>query len=222
MLSIFSLGSWVYFKKAYIRLNEGVQPTEKVEWGVDELQELIFERVPSLLPKTAIVDKHGQILFTIEPSKGNPTRWLTFFDVFQKGLFFSIHYDIVDREGRPLAHILIKNNFKQAKLILRSPSGAVIGTYIEEFKKSALKNRGILYKADGTLWRELKAKNMSGDIDVLDDSSRLTAKYRFGIFPYPMHPAFQSQTHHEYVKLGSHISHEEKLAYTMIFFFWLK
>ena len=50
----------------------------------------------------------------------------------------------------------------------------------------------------------------------------MTVSYRFGIFPYAMNPAFVSTAHHEHVRFGAHISSDEKLAYTMIFFLWLK
>ena len=93
--------------------------------------------------------------------------------------------------------------------------------YIQQLSKSAMKNRGTLYHADGTVWRQLEAKNMTGDIDVQDEEGVRTASYRFGRFPYATYPAFQSTALHEYVGFGTHISSEEKLAYIMIFFFWL-
>jgi hypothetical protein len=124
--------------------------------------------------------------------------------------------------GQRLATITIRNNIKRDELTLKKPDGTVIATYVEQLWKAKLKNRGVLYHADGSFWRVLEAKAIAGDIDVKDDEGLMTARYRFGIFPYEMRPVFQSTAHHEHVQFGAHISSDEKLAYTMVFFLWLK
>ena len=112
---------------------------------------------------------------SIEPSKGRLSKWLTFFELFQKGFFIPVHYDISDMDGQQIATFTIRNNLKRDELTLRKPDGTVICTYVQQLSKSALKNRGVLYHADGSVWRELEAKSIAGDIDVKDEEGRMTA-----------------------------------------------
>ncbi|MGN7386334.1 hypothetical protein [Sporosarcina sp. SAFN-015] len=214
-----ALGAGFYFKHA----SEKMVDPEVVEskWDMESVGELILKRVPSLLPKTYNVDHNGQPLFQIQPTKGRFLNNLLFFSSFEKGMVFPVEYDILSMDGFPIATFHIRNNVKQFTLTLKQPDGTVIGYYIQKLSKSAMKNRGTLYHADGSVWRLLEAKTMAGDIDVVDEEGRRTASYRYGLFPYAANPAFQSTAHHEYVRFGEHVSVEEKLAYVMIFFFWL-
>lgn len=219
IVGVFSLGAGVYFKKAYEKLLD--HPVVDSEWDMEDVGELNLKRVPSLLPKFVHVDHNGQPVFQIQPSKKQFRRKLLIFQLFEKGMVFPVDYDITTMDGSVLATIRITNNVKQFTLTLKKPDGAVIGRYIQQLSKSAVKNRGTLYYADGTVWRQLEAKNMAGDIDVTDEEGGRTASYRYGLFPYAMHPAFQSTGDHDHVRFGEKISADEKLAYVMIFFFWL-
>ncbi len=214
-----AIGAGVYFKYAYEKMVD-LEVVENVR-DMETIGELILKRVPSLLPKLYHVDRNGQPLFQIHPTTGWISRWLLCFRPFEKGILFPVEYDISSMDGRPMATIHIKNNVKQFTLTLKKPDGTDIGRYIQQLSKSAMKNRGTLYHADGTVWRKIKAKNMAGDIDVIDEEGNRTAFYRYGLFPYATLPAFQSTSHHEHVRFGAQISSEEKLAYVMIFFFWL-
>ena len=208
-----------YFKNVYEKM---VDP-EVVEskWEMESVGEIILKRVPSLLPKMYHVDHNGQPLFQIQPTKGRFRNGLLFFSMFEKGMVFPVEYEISSMDGFPIATFHIKNNVKQFTLTVKKPDGTVIGYYIQKLSKSVVKNRGTLYHADGSVWRQPEAKNMAGDIDVTDEEGRRTASYRYGLFPYAAYPAFQSTAHHEHVSFGVHISPEEKLSYVMIFFFWL-
>lgn len=62
---------------------------------------------------------------------------------------------------------------------------------------------------------------MIGDIDIRDEQNRLTAPYRFGMFPNAMHPALQAISNNIHIKLGSHTSMDERKVYLAIFYFWL-
>ncbi|MFJ7935101.1 hypothetical protein [Sporosarcina sp. NPDC096371] len=220
LFALITIGTGFYFKSAYEKLND--ETISDSVLNLEDLRELNFQRVPSLLPKMYNVDSNGNPIFTIEPAKGRLARWLTVFTLFEKGFIIPVNYDILDRSGQRIASFTIRDNIKRYELSLRKLDGTLMNTYIQHLSKSALKNRGVLYHADGSTWREIEAKSMAGDIDVKDEGGRMTASYRFGIFPYAMNPAFVSTAHHEHVRFGAQISMDEKLAYTMIFFLWLK
>jgi len=222
LAALFSIGAGFHFKNVHEKLVKETSDIPESTLNLENLDELILERIPSFLLKMYNVDSNGNPLFVIEPSKGRLSRWLTFFELFEKGFIIPVHYDVVDMNGKLLAKITIRSNIKRDELTLKEADGTVMAAYVQQHWKAKLKNRGVLYHADGSVWRELEAKAIAGDIDVQDDEGRMTARYRFGIFPYAMRPVFQSTAHHEHVQFGSHISSDEKLAYTMIFFLWLK
>jgi len=221
-IALFLIGTGFQFKSVHRKLvNETNDvPVRTLELG--NLDELILKRIPSFLFKMYNVDSDGNPLFVIEPSKGRLLRWLTFFELFEKGFIIPVHYDILNTNGQLLATIKIRSNIKRDELTLKEPDGTVMAAYVQQHWKAKLKNRGVLYYADGSVWRDLEAKSIAGDIDVKDDEGRMTARYRFGIFPYAMRPVFQSDAHHEHIQFGKNISSDEKLAYTMVFFLWLK
>ncbi len=222
LFALFSIGSGFYFKRAYEKLsNETISASDSM-LNLEDLHELNFQRVPALLPTMYNVDSNGNPVFTIKPAKERLTRWLTVFNLFKKGFIIPAHYDILDENGQQIAKFIIRDNIKRYEMLMRKPDGEVMSTYVQHLSKSALKNRGILYHSDGSVWRELEAKSIAGDIDVKDKEGRMTASYRYGIFPHAMKPAFVSMVHNEHVRFGPHISSGEKLAYTMIFFLWLK
>ncbi|MHC8515267.1 hypothetical protein [Sporosarcina sp. ITBMC105] len=217
--AIAAIGSGFYFRHAFHKLKTADETSTDV-FHFEEVTELTLKRVPALIPKIVHVDSSGQPQFMIVPNR-NWARPFMVFKLFEKGLIFPVTYTICDMNGSPIATFRIKNTVKQVTLSLWSSEGLLIGTYIQQLAKSVLVNRGMLYGSNGSIWRQLEAKNMTGDIDVTDEQGRMTATYRYGRFPYATHPAFVSTAHHDYVRFGSHISTDEKLAYTMIFFFWL-
>ena len=103
---------------------------------MENLDELILKRIPSILLKMYNVDSNGNPLFVIEPSKGRLSKWLTFFELFQKGFFIPVYYDISDMDGQLLATITMRNNMKRDELTLTKPDGAVMGTYVQQHWKS--------------------------------------------------------------------------------------
>ena len=222
LIALIAIGAGFYFKSAYEKISDGTAGANDSLLNLESLNELNFQRVPALLPRMYNVDSNGEPLFTIEPSKGHLSRWLTVITLFEKGFIIPVHYDILDMNGQQIAKFTIRDNVKRYEMSLRKLDGTLMSTYVQRLSKSALKNRGLLHRSDGSVWRELEAKSIAGDIDVKDEEGRMTASYRFGIFPYAMKPAFVSTAHHEHVRFGPHISSDEKLAYTMIFFLWLK
>ena len=214
------LGAGIYFKKASAKL-EYIQVDSELD--LTNMHELNIQWVPSLFPTMYNVNADGKSLFKIEPSKRKPiTRMLTFLKLFSNGFIFTVTYDVLDMEEGRLASFTSWTNGNRYVLSLYDASDKKIGYFEQRLTKSKLKNSGTLFHADHAVWRELKAKNIAGDIDVIGQEGETTATYRYGRFPYALHPAFQAEALHSHIRFGSHISKEEKLAYAMIFFFWLK
>lgn len=210
----------VYFKKASVKLEE-IHADSDID--LNKLYELNIQWAPSLFPTMYNVDADGKPLFKIEPSKRKPiTRKLTFFSLFSNGFLFKVTYDVLDMEDGLLASFTIWTNGNRYILTLFNTAGAKIGYFEQQLIKSKLKNMGTLFHEDHSIWRELEAKNIAGDINVKGREGEMTATYRYGRFPYALNPAFQAEALHSHIRFGSHISNDEKLAYTMIFFFWLK
>ena len=221
ILALCSIGAGFHYKSAYRKLMGKIVEQRSLSFDMDNHNELILQRVPSPLIKIYNVDANGNPLFQIEPMKRRLSSWMTFFEIFGKGLFIPVLYVISDLEGRNLATFSIRGSFKRGSLALYRPTGDLIGTFVQHHAKSILKNRGVLYHADGTVWRELRATSAAGDITVKDNDGNMTATYRFGLFPYATNPAFQATANHQHIRFGSQVSAEEKFVYAMIFFYWL-
>lgn len=220
VVAVSLLVAGVYFKKASAKLEE-IQIDSDID--LNKLYELNIQWVPSLFPKMYNVNADGKPLFKIEPSRRRPiARKLTFFSLFSNGFLFKVTYDVLDMEGGLLASFTSWTNGNRYILTLYDANGVKVGCFEQRLTKSKLKNMGTLFHADHSIWRELEAANMAGDIDVKGTDEETTATYRYGRFPYALNPAFQAEALHSHIRFGSHISNDEKLAYTMIFFFWLK
>ena len=169
------------------------------------------------------VNAKGKVVFSIEPSKSRPiARKLTFFKFFSEGFIITATYDVHDMNNRLLASFTAWNNGNRFVLTLYDTNGKKLSYFEQYLTRSVLKNRGTLFRENDTFWRELVAKNMAGDIDVIDENGKITVSHRYGVFSHAANTAFQAESFHRQVKFGNHISDEEKLAYTMIFFSWLK
>lgn len=210
----------VYFKKASAKLEE-IQLDSELD--LTNLHELNIQWVPSLFPTMYNVNADGKPLFKIEPSRLKPiARKLTFFSLFSNGFLFKVTYDVLDMEDGLLASFISWTNGNRYVLTLYDNDGVKIGHFEQRLTKSKLKNMGTLFRADHSIWRELEAANIAGDIDIKGTDGEMTATYRYGRFPYALNPAFQAEALHSHIRFGSHISNDEKLAYAMIFFFWLR
>ena len=223
ILAMLLLGTGFYFNNARKSLGDETTSDIDIDNQFESIRELNVQWVPSFLPKMYNVDANGKPLFQIEPSKRRPiTRKLTFIKLFSEGFVIPATYDILDMYEERLASFSIWNNGNRFVLTFYDKKGKKLGYFEQWLTKSLLKNRGTLFHENDTIWRELVANNMSGDIDVKDDQEKVTATYRYGIFPYALNPAFQAEALQSHIRFGSHISDKEKIAYTMIFFFWLK
>ena len=123
---------WIFISKgAYEKLSNETKDRSDSILNLENLHELNFQRVPSLLPKMYNVDSNGHPLFTIEPAKGRLARWLTVFALFEKGFIIPVNYDILDRSGQRIASFTIRDNIKRYELSLRGPDGALMNTYVQ-------------------------------------------------------------------------------------------
>lgn len=223
LLAMLLLGTGFYFNHARKTLED--ETTNEIEsaFQFESIRELNVQWVPSFLPKMYNVDSNGTPLFQIVPSRRRPmTRKLTFIKLFLEGFVIPATYDILDMTEERLASFSIWNNGNRFVLTFYDVNGKKLGYFEQWLTRSVLKNRGTLFYENDTIWRELVANNMSGDIDVQDNQEKITATYRYGRFPYALNPAFRAEALHSHIRFGSHISDKEKIAYTMIFFFWLK
>ncbi len=213
----------LFFNNAQQNLSDETMAEIESDVAFEKIDELIMQWMPSFYPTMHNVNADGVSLFQIIPSKRRPfARKLTAIKFLSEGFIVPATYDILDMKDELLASFTFWNNGNRFLLTLHSRDGKRIGYFEQWLTKSVLKNKGTLFHENDRVWRELTANNMAGDIDVVDDDGKMTAKYRFGRFPYALHPAFEAEGVHNYIRFGNHISNEEKLAYTMIFFFWLK
>ena len=223
LVALGAVGTGIYFKSAHEKLKDVPLHSEESDIDIGRLRELNIQWVPSPFPKMYNVDADGNPIFKIEPSKQKPiARKLTFFSLFSNGFIIPATYDILDMQDDLLASFTNWTNGNRYVLTLYDANGEKIGHFEQRLTQSKLKNRGTLFYADGAVWRELEAKNTAGDIDIKGEDGDTSATYRYGRFPYALKPAFQAEALHSHVRFGSQASEDEKLAYTMIFFFWLK
>ena len=141
------------------------------------------------------VNSNGEPIFKIEPSKKRPfARKLTFIKFFSEGFIIPATYDMLTMNDEQLASFTIWNNGNRFVLTLYDVNGKKLGYFEQWLTKSVLKNRGILFRKNDTVWRELEANNMAGDIDVRDEKEKLTATYRYGRFPYALKPSISGRS----------------------------
>lgn len=211
-------GSW-FFHSAYVRTEDkGQISADALNFSMNEL---IFQTMPALVPHMLLVDNEGRELFSIRPTERQPIRkWLCFASPLSKGWIFPVTYDVFDRNGIRAAMFQFKTAWGRKVIYIGDGHNELIGRFEMPLLKGALKNRGILYNANGDVWRELKATSVYGDIDVRDEEDRLTASYRYGMFPYTLHPAFEAVPANFHVRLGDHIDADERKAYMAIFAYW--
>lgn len=213
-------GSW-FFTGASHRAEE-LNSTERAALLEGfQLNELIFQRAPALTPTILLVNASGQQLFTITPTERQPIqKRLSALRLFATGFIVPMTFDMHDLEGCRIASFHFENKGKKKLIYVGNEENNVIGTFELPLMKNTFRHRGILLDGNGNEWRDIQAKSVAGDIDIRDEEERITASYRFGMFPYTMHPAFQAIPMNYYVRLGEQITEEERLAYVGLFLYW--
>lgn len=219
ILVFFSLSGSYFIQHAADKL-----PDEKrvdVDYYSNEfpVNELNFQRDVSIIPRTYLVSGTGERLYTITPTENHPiVRRLSAFAIFRRDMFFPITYELKTMDGKLVSQFTFKNKLKFTQLKVYDHTKSHVSTVV--MPTVSVKNRAIMFDANNEKIHEMEAKNMYGDIDVNDFSGKLLAKYRFGMFPYATHPAFEVQAMNIHVSLAHELSHIEKLTFNALFYYW--
>ncbi|WP_424513580.1 hypothetical protein [Psychrobacillus psychrotolerans] len=183
------------------------------------IQELNFQRDVSLIPQTYLVSSTGERLYKISPTEEQPfRRKLSSFSVFKMGMFFPVTYQLLTMDEKVVSTFTIYNKLKFMKIKVLDHSRLHITTIVMPLM--SLKNRAIIFDANNEKLLQMEAKSVYGDIDVHDLGGQRLATYRFGIFPYATHPAFEVQAMNVHVSLAHNLTHTEKLTFTALFYYW--
>lgn len=219
IFAVFLLIGSFYFKNTGNKLPDFSTTISSKEFMVSEFN---FQHDISWYSRLYLVSHEGEQLYVIEPTvKKLIPRYLTFFTLVSSGLLIPITYNVMTLDRTRIFSFTVKNEWKQFRVTILNEQDEQIATYVQPWGESALKNKGVIYHPNQSAWRNIEAKNMSGDIDIRDDDNLITASYRFGMFPYTLHPAFHAFSKNIHIKLGSHISNDERKVYLAIFYFWL-
>lgn len=210
----------IYFRNAAEKLPEELQPfTNESEAQLFSVHELNFQKDVSFIPLTYLVSSTGERLYKIEPSSEHRIiRMLSILSVFNKGTFLPIIYQLKTVDDLVIGQFTIKNKLKYIEMKVQGHIGEKISTIV--LPPISVKNRAIVYNHNDEKILQTEAKGMYGDIDIDDPNGKRLASYRFGMFPYATHPAFELQGNNVHVKLASHLSKEEKLTFTALFYYW--
>jgi hypothetical protein len=183
------------------------------------VKELNFQRDVSLIPQSYLVSSIGERLYKIEPSKEHSiSRLLTACAIFKWGFFFPITYNLKTMDENLVCQFTIKNKIKFIKLKVYDHANKQISTIV--LPPISVRNRAVIFNANNEKILQMEAKSVYGDIDVDDFNGKRLATYRYGIFPYATHPAFEVQAMNVHVKLAQDLTHTEKLTFAALFYYW--
>lgn len=187
-----------------------------VEFPVKELN---FQQDVSLIPQSYLVSNIGERLYKIEPSKEHSiSRLLTACAIFKWGFLFPVTYNLKTMDENLVCQFTIKNKIKFIQLKVYDHAKKQISTIV--LPLISVKNRAVIFNANNEKVLQMEAKSMYGDIDVDDFNGKRLATYRFGIFPYATHPAFEVQAMNVHIKLAQDLTHTEKLTFAALFYYW--
>ncbi|TQR18987.1 hypothetical protein [Psychrobacillus vulpis] len=212
-------GTSFFFQNAADKLpNE-----EKVDtrfYSVDfPVKELNFQRDVSIIPQSYLVSSTGERLYKISPSEDFPLiRKLSVFAILKGGMFFPITYDLKSMDGKLVCQFTIKNKLRFMQIKVNDHTKSHKSTIV--LPTVSVKNRAIIFDANNEKTHQMEAKSMYGDIDINDINGKRLATYRFGMFPYATHPAFEVQAMNVHVSLAQDLSQTEKLSFVALFYYW--
>ncbi|MFJ7973021.1 hypothetical protein [Psychrobacillus sp. NPDC096389] len=213
------LGTSYFFQHAAEKLPDE-KKIDSEYYSIDfPVHELNYQNDVSLIPHSYLVSHTGERLYTITPTENEPLkRRLTSFAIFKSGLFFPITYDLKTMDGQIVSQFSIRNKFKFMQMSVYDQTKTLISTIVMPI--ASVKNRAVIFDANNEKMHEMKAKSAYGDIDVNNFEGKRLATYRFGMFPYATHPAFEAQAMNTHVLLTSDLSNIEKLTFTALFYYW--
>lgn len=183
------------------------------------IKELNFQRDVSFIPVTYLVSGRGERLYKIEPAKEHGVKkMLLAFEIFQKGMLIPITYHLKTMDDSIVSQFTLKNKLKFMQIKIYDHTKNHLSTVV--MPPFSVKNRAIIFNANNEKILQMEAKSMYGDIDVDDSNGKRLATYRFGIFPYATHPAFEIQAVNVHVSLAHDLTHAQKLTFTALFYYW--
>lgn len=213
------LGSSFYFQNAAEKLPEEQEIDSQYYSDSFPMKELNFQRDVSIIPQTYLVSSTGERLYIITPTEDHPLiRKLSAFAIFKKGMFFPITYELKTMSGKVVSQFTIQNKLKFMQLKVYDHLKAHISTVA--LPVISVKNRAIIFDSNQVKMHQMEAASVYGDIDVDDFNGKKLATYRFGMFPYATHPAFQIQAMNIHVSLADDLTHSDKLTFTALFYYW--
>ncbi|MFJ8064402.1 hypothetical protein ACIQYS_07200 [Psychrobacillus sp. NPDC096426] len=218
--TIFMLfGTSIFFQHAAEKLPDE-KKIDSEYYTVDfPVHELNFQNDISFIPRSYLVSHTGERLYTITPTEDQSvTRKLSAFAIFKRGIFFPITYDLKTIDGKLVSQFSIKNKFKFMQIEVCDQTKTHISTVIMPI--ISVKNRAVIFDTNNEKTHQMEAKSTYGDIDVNSFEGKRLATYRFGMFPYATHPAFEAQAMNTHVSLASDLTHIEKLTFTALFYYW--
>ncbi len=217
-LFFMALGTAFFFQEAANKL-----PSDQIDKSYFSetfpLNELNFQKDVNIIPTSFLVSNTGERLYKIAPSKDFPiVRMLTSFSFLQSGMFFPVTYTVDTMDDKQVCRFVIKNKWKFMQLKIYSYEGEHFSTAI--LPLFSVRNRVIVYDGENRKMFQAEAKSVYGDIDINNLEERRLATYRFGMFPYATHPAFETQAMNVHVSLARDLSYQEKLTFTALFYYW--
>lgn len=208
-----------YFQNAAEKLSDEQKENVQI-YSVDfPIKELNFQRDVSIIPQSYLVSNTGERLYRITPTVDHPLiQKLSVFVILRMGLFFPITYELKTMDGKLVSQFTIKNKLKFMQLKVYDHTKTHKSTVV--LPPFSVKNRAVVFDANGEKTHQMEAKGMYGDIDIDNFDGKRLATYRFGMFPYATHPAFEVQAMNIHVSLAHDLLHIEKLTFTALFYYW--
>ena len=183
------------------------------------LKELNYQSDVSIIPRSYLVSHTGERLYGISPTEEQPVvRKLNAFPFIRKGMLLPVTYDVVTMDGQLVSKFTIANKLKFMQIQVFDHNQVHLSTVV--LPLFSVKNRAIVFDSNREKTHQMEAKSMYGDIDINDFNGKRLASYRFGMFPYATHPAFELQGMNVHVSLAEGLSTIEKLTFTALFYYW--
>lgn len=183
------------------------------------LKELNFQSDVSIIPRSLLVSPTGERLYSISPTVEQPVvRRLNAFPFFRKGMIIPVTYDVLTMDGQLVSKFTIANKLRFMEIQVFDHNQVHLSTAV--LPVFSVKNRALIFDANREKTHQMEAKSVYGDIDVNDFNGKRLATYRFGMFPYATHPAFELQGMNVHVSFAEGLSKIEKLTFMALFYYW--
>lgn len=184
-----------------------------------DVKELNFQNDISVIPRSYLVSHTGERLYSIGPTEDQPIiRKLNVLPFIQKGMIFPITYDVKTMDGQLVSKFTVTNKLKFMQIKVYNRQQLHLSTVV--LPVFSVRNRAVVFDSNDEKTIQMEAKSVYGDIDVNDPEGKRLASYRFGMFPYATHPAFELQGMNVHVALAEGLTEAERLTFTALFYYW--